>query len=222
MSSDLSHGMQMWDNFRGPIKLPPCITHGWSAAQTRRRTAGEQRQAQHQMLDNRIEAYAKLEYTFSVQKCGICSESPLIDWLVLVVSQIYPGRSPRGTEQRRPSNWMMITDSWWWRSTDYATAQNFDPLLVWKSPRKSKKGVLSSGSKSLFRAGAGNTLFGSAFRFGGSSKHSGTNRSGNYQISLIRSLISIFWKPRVYLDYAITTDKMGRIELAESSLQIWA
>ena len=37
-----------------------------------------------------------------------------------------------------------------------------------------------------------------------------------------RSLISIFWKSRVYLDYSIATDKIGRIELAESSLQIWA
>jgi len=37
-----------------------------------------------------------------------------------------------------------------------------------------------------------------------------------------RSLISIFWKSRVYLDYSISTDQIGRTELAESSLQIWA
>jgi len=36
------------------------------------------------------------------------------------------------------------------------------------------------------------------------------------------TLISIFWRSRVYLDYSIVTDKIGRIEFAESSLQIWA
>jgi len=36
------------------------------------------------------------------------------------------------------------------------------------------------------------------------------------------SLISICWKSRVFLDYSIATDKISRIELAESSLRIWA
>jgi len=35
-----------------------------------------------------------------------------------------------------------------------------------------------------------------------------------------RTLISTFGKSRVYLDYSISTDKIGRIRLAESSLQI--
>ena len=39
-------------------------------------------------------------------------------------------------------------------------------------------------------------------------------------VQVKRSLISIFWKSRVYLDYSIATDKISRIELAESSLQI--
>jgi len=41
-------------------------------------------------------------------------------------------------------------------------------------------------------------------------------------VQVKRSLISIFWKSRLYLDYSISTDKISRIELAESSLQIWA
>jgi len=41
-------------------------------------------------------------------------------------------------------------------------------------------------------------------------------------VQVKRSLISIFWKSQVYLDYSISTDKIGRIELAESSLQICA
>jgi len=37
-------------------------------------------------------------------------------------------------------------------------------------------------------------------------------------------LILIFWKSQVYLDDSIATDKVSRIELAESNsgLQIWA
>jgi len=41
-------------------------------------------------------------------------------------------------------------------------------------------------------------------------------------VQVKRSLISIFWKSRVHLDCSISTDKIGRIELAESSLQIYA
>ena len=41
-------------------------------------------------------------------------------------------------------------------------------------------------------------------------------------VQVKRSLISIFWKSRVYLDHSISTVKIGRIELAESSLQIRA
>jgi len=41
-------------------------------------------------------------------------------------------------------------------------------------------------------------------------------------VQVKRSLISIFWKSRVYLNYSISTDKIGMIEIAESSLQIWA
>jgi len=41
-------------------------------------------------------------------------------------------------------------------------------------------------------------------------------------VKLKRSWISIFWKSRVYLDHSIIIDKIGRIELAESSFQIWA
>jgi len=39
-------------------------------------------------------------------------------------------------------------------------------------------------------------------------------------VQVKRSLISIFWRLRFYLDYSISTDKIGRIELAESNLQV--
>jgi len=47
-------------------------------------------------------------------------------------------------------------------------------------------------------------------------------KASRHCIQVMRSLISIFGKSRVYLDYSIATEKIGRIELAESSLQIWA
>jgi len=47
-------------------------------------------------------------------------------------------------------------------------------------------------------------------------------KAPEHYVQVQRFLISIFRKSRVYLDYSISTDKIGKIELAESSLQIRA
>jgi len=49
-----------------------------------------------------------------------------------------------------------------------------------------------------------------------------SKKAPEHCVQIKRSLISKKWKSQVYLDYSISTDEIGRIELAESSLQIWA
>jgi len=41
-------------------------------------SSGDQMQVQHHVLDSRTEgnAYTKLKYAYTVQKCGVCSERP--------------------------------------------------------------------------------------------------------------------------------------------------
>jgi len=86
---------------------------------------------------------------------------------------------------------------------------SFQDLFVSRWVRKSPQGFFLAGSDAFPAAS-------SARAFGATAQR---EKAPRHCVQVKRSLISIFWKSRVYLEYSIATDNIGRIELALSSLQ---
>ena len=94
-------------------------------------------------------------------------------------------------------------------------------LGVWIPNQKMKKlFVFRSNHLGFFQTGSGAFLAARSARAFDATTH--REKVPRHCVQAKRSLISICWKSRLFLDYSIATDKISRIELAESSLQICA